>query len=333
MALHIMKTARAVLGASRGAGGTPTRLLYFDDGFDPAGRQDDPPAAAPQQLLRLLLRGGRHRDEHDLDERHPRYDDLAWLGNTHIKAVASSTGAGADKTWTFPPRARRTTSRARDPVRLQRRHRGGPAGGVARLLPRRRAHLKWDKTGDGLVTFDSKMVSPSVLTQISAFTGSLSNRTVTLASADVTKVYVDTTTIGSTEDNYWIDASWTLTNGFKNLYTLNGTTRRRTPSGRTRGRGSSTAPATTAARRRRRVGRLHRQDGPQGPHQDDRTRPRRVELLDQARPVRRLHRDAVGRGRRARRPEVHARAGLRRDRHDGLPADRRQRRRERSRKA
>lgn len=84
--------------------------------------------------------------------------------------------------------------------------------------------LKWEKTGDGLVTFDSKMVTPSALTQISAFTGSLSNRTVHLATADTTTVKVDATTIGTTADNYWIDATWTLNNGFKNLYTLNGTT-------------------------------------------------------------------------------------------------------------
>jgi hypothetical protein len=68
------------------------------------------------------------------------------------------------------------------------------------------------------------MVTPKANTQITAFTGALSDRVVIPASANSTVVTVDTTTIGTTVDNYWIDAKWTVQNGYQNLFTLNNTT-------------------------------------------------------------------------------------------------------------
>lgn len=224
MALHIMKTARAVLEASRGAGGTPTRILYFDDGFV----QQDVKTIRPQQLRRSYngfysATAGTETNSVGM-QGILSYQDLVWLANVHIKAVASGTGAGADKLWTFLPTV------ATDDIKsaliqfgysdsLDASH---PAGSLAYCLGDELT-LKWDKTGDGLVTFDSKMVTPKAQTQISAFTGSLSDRTVQLASANQAQVYVDAATIGTTPDNFWIDGAWTLNNGFKNLYTLNGT--------------------------------------------------------------------------------------------------------------
>lgn len=225
MALHIMKTARAVLESSRGAGGTPTRILYFDDGFF----QQDVKTIRPQQLRRSYngfysAAAGTETNTIEMSGI-LSFDDAIWLANTHIKAVASGTGGGADKTWTFLPTA---TSDDIKSALIQFGYSDGlGAGQPAAQLPYclgDELTLKWDKTGDGLVTFDSKMVTPKALTQINAFTGSLSDRTVVLASTNTTQFYVDSSTIGSTVDNYWIDVSWTLTNGFKNLYTLNGST-------------------------------------------------------------------------------------------------------------
>lgn len=225
MSLHIFKSARAVLEASRGAGGTPTRLLYFDDGT----LAQDVKTIRPQQLRSSYFgyySASAGTETNTLNMSGVlSYQDLVWLANTHIKAVPSGVGAGADKLYTFLP-----TSGSDDikSALIQFGYADGigagkPVASLAYCLGDELT-LKWDKTGDGLVTFDSKMVTPSALTQIAAYTGSLSNRNVTLASADATTVKVDTTTIGTTADNYWIDASWTLTNGFKNLYTLNGTT-------------------------------------------------------------------------------------------------------------
>src|SRR5689334_11274355 len=98
MALHIMKTARAVLEASRGAGGTPTRMLYFDDGFV----QQDVKTVRPQQLRRSYngfysATAGPETNSLGMNGI-LSFDDLVWLANTHIKAVAAGTGGGADKT-------------------------------------------------------------------------------------------------------------------------------------------------------------------------------------------------------------------------------------------
>jgi hypothetical protein len=68
------------------------------------------------------------------------------------------------------------------------------------------------------------MVSPLAATQITAFTGAAAEGSAYVASSNTTAVTIDTTTIGTTADNYWTDFTWTLTNGYKNLYTLNNTT-------------------------------------------------------------------------------------------------------------
>jgi hypothetical protein len=225
LALHIFTSARAILEATRGAGGTPTRLLYFDQG----SIQQDVKTIRPQQLRNSYFgfysaAAGTETNTITMSGI-LSYQDAVWLGNTHIKAIASGTGAGADKVYSFVP------SSATDDIKsalIQFGYSDGigagqPAASVAYCLGDELT-LKWDKSGDGLVTFDSKMVTPKALTQITAFTGALSNRTVSLASCNTTQVYVDPTTIGTTADNYWLDATWTLTNGYHNLYTLNNTT-------------------------------------------------------------------------------------------------------------
>lgn len=225
MSLHIMKTARAKLEASRGAGGTPTRLLYFDDGF----WQQDVKTVRPQQLRRSYF--GYYSATPGTETNTigmsgiASFEDMVWLANTHIKAVAAGVGAGADKAWAFVPTS------ATDDIKSANIQFGYSDGisstQQAAELPYclgDELTLKWDKTGDGLVTFDSKMVTPSAMIPIDAFTGSLSNRDVQLPSCNQTQVYVDDTTIGDTADNMWIDGQWGLTNGFKNLYTLNNTT-------------------------------------------------------------------------------------------------------------
>lgn len=225
MSLHIMTAARGVLEASRGAGGTPTRQIYFDSG----SIQQDVKTIRPQQLRQSYF--GFYAAAAGTETNTVQmsgilsFDDAVWLANTTIKAVASSTGAGADKTWAFLPTS------ATDDIKsaaiqfgyTDSLGAGQPAASLNYCLGDDLT-IKWDKTGDGLVTFDQKLVTPTALTQIAALTGSPANRSVVLASANATQVYVDPTTIGSTADNFWIDASWTLSNGYKNLYTLNGTT-------------------------------------------------------------------------------------------------------------
>lgn len=226
MALKIFKAARAALETTRGTPVTPTRLLYFQEGEF----QQDVATIRPSTLgsyfgWRSGASAGTEQNTLTMSGV-VTYNDLVWLGNTHIKAVASGAGAGADKTYAFVP------SGTTDDIKSASIQIGysdnisatQPAVSLAYCLGDELT-LKWDKSSDdGAVMFDSKMVVPKAATQISAFTGSLSDRTVIPASANTTVVTVDATTIATTVDNYWTDVSWTLTNGYKNLYTLNNTT-------------------------------------------------------------------------------------------------------------
>jgi hypothetical protein len=156
------------------------------------------------------------------------YDHMIWLANTHIKAVAAGVkGVGVDYLWTFLPTA------ASDDIKSASVQ-CGYSDGIAAGQPA--VHLKnllgdelsiaWDKSGDGAVTYSSKMVTANVAVQLTAFTGSADATGAghQVVSASTTAVTVDTTTIGSTADTYWQDLKWTLNNGFQNLYTLNNTT-------------------------------------------------------------------------------------------------------------
>lgn len=225
MALHIFKSARAALEVTRGTDLTPTRLLYFDEGE----HQQDVRTIRPQQLRNSYFGWYSATAGTEVNSAGLRgalsFDDLIWHANTSIKGVASGTGAGADKTWTFTPSA------AVDDVKSAAMQFGysdniGATRPVVRLnyLLGDELMIKWDKAGDGIVSFDQKFVTPKAAVQLSAFTGALSDRTVQLMSCNSTVVTIDSGTIGTTPDNYWIDAAWTLQNGYKNLYTLNNTT-------------------------------------------------------------------------------------------------------------
>lgn len=226
MALHIFRSARAALEATRGTDLTPTRLIYQDE----IEHQQEVATIRPQQLRNSYV--GWYSAAAGTETNTLRrsgalsYNDAVWDMNTHVKAVASGTGAGADKTWTFLP------THTSDDIKSATMQLGY-SDGLSATQPGVRLNyclgdeyrIKWDKKDDdGSVSFASQMVSPKAAAQISAFTGSLSDRTVTLISATGTVVTVDTTTIGTTPDNFWTDVEWTLNNGYRNLYTLNNTT-------------------------------------------------------------------------------------------------------------
>ncbi len=225
MALHIFRSARAALESVRGTDLTPTRLIYQDE----VEHQQEVATIRPQQLRNSYV--GWYSAAAGTETNTLRrsgalsYNDAVWDLNTHVKAVASGTGAGADKTWTFLPTHTSDDIKSATVQLAYSDGLGATQPGVKlNYCLGDEYRIKWDKAGDGIVSFASQMVSPKAATQITAFTGSLSDRTVTLISATGTVVTVDTTTIGTTTDNYWTDVEWTLTNGYTNLYTLNNTT-------------------------------------------------------------------------------------------------------------
>lgn len=227
MSLKIFKSARAGLEAARGTDTTPVSALEFETAFH---------QQAVQTIRPLTLRGsyngylsaaaGTETNTFEMSGA-LSYDMAIWLANTHIKAVAGGVkGVGIDYLWTFLPTAASDDIKSAS-VQI------GYSDGIGAGQPAVKLNyclgdeleLTWDKSGDGTVLYKSKMVSPLAATQISAFTGTATAIGATyLPSASTTAVTVDTTTIGSTADTYWDSLTFTLTNGFKNLYTLNNTT-------------------------------------------------------------------------------------------------------------
>ncbi len=226
MALKIFKSARAALEASRGSDTTPVSALEFTDAFHQQQVQTiRPPKLSGSYFAYRSAAAGT--ETNTLEMSGPLgYDMGIWLANTHVKAVASGTGGGADKTWTFTP-----TSGSDDikSASVQIGYSDGigasqPAVKILSVLGDELS-IKWDKTGDGQVTYSSKMVSPTTATQLSAFTGAAAAiGSAYICSSSTTTVTIDTTTMGTTTDSKWTDLTFTLTNGFQNLYTLNNST-------------------------------------------------------------------------------------------------------------
>jgi hypothetical protein len=222
MALRVFKSMRAVLESSRGAGGTPVRIIEFT-----AGTHDQKIDVIRPEEYRSSYFGhyasavGTETNSFKIDG-DLSYEMAAWLGKVYINGAATASGSTA-VTWAFTPLGTADNLKSALVEFGYGDNIGAnvPAWSVPYVVGDKLT-IKWDKKAS-LVSFSADLLSPSVATQISAFTGSPSAPGVTLVSPSVTKVYIDPTTIGNTEDDYVIDAEWALDNKFANLYTLNGT--------------------------------------------------------------------------------------------------------------
>jgi hypothetical protein len=227
LSLKIFKSARAALEASRGTDTPPTKALEFEEAF----HQQEVATIRPLTLAGSYFgyRSATAGTESNTLEMSGAlsYDMAIWLANTHIKAVpAGVKGVGVDYLWQFLPTS------ASDDIKsasVQMAYSDGLGAGQPGVkltyCVGDELGISWDKGGDGTVQYTSKMVSPKAATQLSAFTGSAAAIGSTyVASANTTVVTVDTTTIGSTQDDYWANFSWTLSNNFRSLFTLNATT-------------------------------------------------------------------------------------------------------------
>lgn len=224
MALNVFQSGRAALEVTRGTDLTPTRLIYFEQ-------------AVHEQTV-ATIRPSEHRNSYEpvysssagpetntlqLSGR-VTYDDLIWYANLFFKGVASGTGAGADKTWTFTP------TNSSDDVKTATVQLGysdtiATAPGIKlNYVFGRSLNLHFEKNDDGAATFQADFLAAKALTQITAFTGSLSDRTVTFASCNNTQVYIDATTIGTTADANVVSVDYTLNLDPVPFYTLDGTT-------------------------------------------------------------------------------------------------------------
>lgn len=221
--LTVFTSARAALESTRGTDLTPTRIIYAES-FD---LEHEVATIRPSEL-RASYEGvysaaaGPEKSMVTMQGR-VSYDDLIWHANMFFKAVASGTGGGADKTWTFLP------TNTSDDVKTHTLQLGDAAAiatspgvklnyGMGDEL-----NLHFEKNDDGAATFSAKYLYAKALTQITAFTGSLSDRTTIPVSANNTVVYIDTATIGTTADSAVTAVDFTLNNNPVPFYALDGT--------------------------------------------------------------------------------------------------------------
>jgi hypothetical protein len=221
MALKVFTSARAALEATRGTDLTPTRLIYGES-FE----HDQTIATIRPEELRNSYEGffsasaGPERNTLAVNGR-VSYDDLIWWANLFMKAVASGTGGAADKTWTFLPTVTADDVKTAT-IQLGYADTIATAPGIKlNYCIGDEFNLHFEKNDDGALTFSGKLLSAVANTQITAFTGSLSDRTVTLASANNTQVYLDATTIGTTADLNVTAVDWTVNLGPVPFYALN----------------------------------------------------------------------------------------------------------------
>lgn len=223
MALKVFTSARAALESVRGTDLTPTRLIYAEEftweqdvaSIRPVEyRNSYVPvfSAAPgREVNRFRMRG------------RASYDDLAWLGQMFFKSVAS-TGANP-YVWTFTPT---NTSDDVKTMTLQMAESDtiASAPGVKlNFLIGESLTLRWTKDDDSAMTFDAAWLSAKGATELTAFTGSLTDRTTTMVSCNNTTVYVDqASAIGTTADDTIVSVEWTLNLAPAALYTLNAST-------------------------------------------------------------------------------------------------------------
>lgn len=228
MALRVFKHARAALEAVRGTNLAPTRGIPFTEGtHDQKVETIYPEEYRNSYFIHYIGDAGTETNAIEMSG-NLAFAHASWLGNVAIKAIASGTGAGADKTWTFIPTGTVDDLKTAtiqfgysDNIGATR-----PAWELGYCLGDS-LELTWDKApGTPGVTYNVRLVSPEAATQISAFTGvgTYTTENGGAVKAVATAVTIDSSTIGSTADNDVLNVTWRYDLKSVNLYTLNNTT-------------------------------------------------------------------------------------------------------------
>lgn len=224
MALEVFQSGRAALESTRGTDLTPTRIIYFESAteeqtvatirpMEHRGQYSPVYSAAAGPESNVLGFQGRMS-----------YDDAIWWLNLFAKGVASGTGAGADKTWTFLP-SQTTDDVKTATIQLAYSDTIATAPGYKyNGCFGQSFGLHFEKNDDGAILFNAALLVQKPATSLTAFTGSLTDRTTIPISANTTQVYIDSSTIGSTADPKVISVDWTVNLAPTPLYTLDGTT-------------------------------------------------------------------------------------------------------------
>jgi hypothetical protein len=208
--MTVFTSARAALEATRGTAITPTRIIYAENfSLDHTVETIRPEEQRASYEGFYQATAGPERSSVTMAGR-MSYDDFIWHANMFYKAVASGTGAGADKTWAFVP------TNTSDDVKTHCLQLGdsaaiGTSPGVSLAYGMGdEFNIHYEKNDDGAATFSAKYLYAKALTQITAFTGALSDRVTVPVSCNNTLVKIDTTTIGTTTDSLVTAVDFTL---------------------------------------------------------------------------------------------------------------------------
>ncbi len=220
----VFTSARAALESTRGTDLTPTRIIYaeqFSLEHTVATIRPEEQRASYEGFY--AASAGPERSVVTMAGR-ASYEDLIWHANMFYKALAApSSGTPPNALWTFLP------TNTSDDVKTHTLQLGDSQAlgtsaavklnyGMGQTL-----NLHYEKNDDGALTFNATYLYAKALTQITAFTGSLSDRTTTPISCNNTVVKIDTATIGTTTDTAVTAVDFTLDLQPVPFYALDGT--------------------------------------------------------------------------------------------------------------
>jgi hypothetical protein len=222
--MTVWTSARAALEVTRGTAITPTRIIYGEQfeldhtvatirPVEQRASYEPVFSAAPGPERSVVTMSGR-----------ATFEDLIWHANMFYKALAAaSSGSPPSAVWLFTP------TNSSDDVKTHCLQLGDTQAiatspgvslsyGMGQTL-----NLHYEKNDDGALTFKASYLYAKPLTQITAFTGALSDRVTTAISCNNTVVKIDTTTIGTTTDTAVTTVDFTLDLNPVAFFALDGT--------------------------------------------------------------------------------------------------------------
>ena len=231
MALNVFTSARVGFEANRVTSVTPTRYLYGTD----FTHEQTITTIRPEELRNnyegfFTASTGIETNTFTVADR-MSFEDAVWYANHYVAPLGTAnsnvTGGGTGGTayrWIFTP------SGTADNVKTSTIQLGyadtiatAPGVQLAGALGNT-WNLHFEKANaDGAVTSEAQFFMGGTATQITAFTGSPTDRTVNRVGLFSTLVYLDAATIGTTSDSNVVSVDWTLNLSPVPFYSLDNT--------------------------------------------------------------------------------------------------------------
>lgn len=219
MAIRLLASARAGLESTRGTAVTPTRIVYFSE----ASHNQEVGTIAPRESWASYTPNrrayqGLERNTFNFSGDFT-YTDAIWWANLALDAEASGSVTDTSAyTWTFLP-VHTTDSLKSATLQYAYADLLSVVGWEVDGCLVNSLSVTWSKAVGGEntgVTFDAEIMTASGATQITAFTGSLSDRAITSALGNHTLTYINGTgsAFGTTADTRFNQVTWTVNNNY-----------------------------------------------------------------------------------------------------------------------